>query len=172
MLKNIIKNQQIFIHSLLGVIILSGNLIFAHTSHSAKRDIPRFMSIKTNEANARLGPGVNYQIKNIYKYKWLPVEVIAEYDTWKKIKDLEGDEGWMHTSILSNKRTVIIRSNRKQNLYNSDKLEKEKVIAVLMPNVVCALKKCTEQVCKISCKGNTGWINRKHLWGIYKKEKI
>ncbi len=134
-----------------------------------KLPIPRFATIKSAEANVRKGPGVQYPTIYIYQYKWLPVEIIAEYEQWRKIKDVKGDEGWIHSSILSGKRSVIINSKDEQFLYKSNNL-RAKMIAKLMPNLVCSLNKCIKSWCKIKCENNVGWVSRSAIWGVHENE--
>jgi SH3-like domain-containing protein len=148
------------------IIMLQSSLCFAY-----KSQLQKFVSIKSDEVNARKGPGVNYEIVNVYEYKWLPVEIIGEYDTWKKIKDPDGDEGWIHTSILSNKRHVYIKAKSAKQMHKSDS-NSSRIIANLMPGLICQLKKCKGIWCKVSCKGKTGWTKREFLWGINSDEEI
>src|SRR5581483_9127238 len=72
--------------------------------------VPRFVSLKPEEANARTGPGTRYPIAWVYRRPGLPVEVIEEYDLWRKIRDIDGATGWVHKSMLDGRRTVMIKS--------------------------------------------------------------
>ncbi|MDX1924452.1 MAG: SH3 domain-containing protein [Rickettsiaceae bacterium] len=146
-------------------------ILFAQLAQgSEKQSIPRFVSIKASEANTRSGPGANYKTLYLYQYKGLPVEVIAEYEQWRKIKDINGDEGWIHSSILSGKRSIIVSSKNEELLYKSDSL-KSKIVARLNPGMVCGLIKCTKSWCKVKCQDYTGWIGRSSIWGVYGHEE-
>lgn len=131
--------------------------------------MPRFASIKANEANTRKGPGAQYNAVSIYLYKGLPVEIIAEYDQWRQIRDIHGEEGWMHSSILSQKRSVIIKTKEPEMLYRSDNL-RSRIVAKLEPNLVCSLVKCSKVWCKLKCQDYTGYVSRESVWGVYEHD--
>jgi len=148
------------------LILLFGTVSLAEEKHN----LPRFVSIKSSEANARKGPGSQYPIVHIYNCKWLPVEIISEYDQWRHVRDIDGDEVWIHSSILSNKRTVMVTGKEPQILYKDNNL-KSGIKAKLMPHLVCFLNKCVKSWCKIKCSDYTGWASRSVLWGIYDYEE-
>lgn len=150
---------------LLILLIISAHALAA----TEKLPIPRFATIKSSEANARKGPGVQYPTTHVYQYKHLPVEVIAEYEKWRQVRDIKGDEGWIHSSILSGKRSVILISKSVETLHQNNNL-KSKIVAKLMPNLICSLNKCIKSWCKIKCENHTGWISRAAIWGVYAHE--
>src|SRR5579862_3380664 len=76
--------------------------------------LPRFASLRSDEVNLRSGPGVRYPVDWIYTRRDLPVEVIAEFDTWRKIRDWQGTEGWVHQSFLSARRMVVVTGERRR----------------------------------------------------------
>src|SRR3989338_5933265 len=76
-----------------------------------KNSVPRFVSLKPSEVNARVGPGPNYPIEWVYLKAGLPVEVIVEFDTWRKIRDIDRAEGWVHQSMLCSKRRGIVQAS-------------------------------------------------------------
>ncbi|WP_370664250.1 SH3 domain-containing protein [Candidatus Orientia mediorientalis] len=131
--------------------------------------IPRFVSTKANEINMRVGPNVKYPVKWIFTKKDEPLEIIDKFDQWYYVHDINNDFGWIHSSVLSPKRTVVINRETIQNLYKSSNY-KSRVIAYIEPKVRCELKKCTVLMCKLRCKNYTGWVNRKILWGVYDYE--
>ena len=69
--------------------------------------LPRFVSLKSGRVNARIGPGINYAVSWLYSRPGLPMEIIQEYDNWRKVRDLDGAEGWINQSLLTGKRTAI-----------------------------------------------------------------
>lgn len=133
--------------------------------------LPRFVSIKSNEVNARLGPTTDSIIEWVFIKKGEPVEVIAQYGQWRKIRDIKGEGGWVHSSVLSKKRSCIVISDEVAYLYNFANTISS-VIAHVHNNTRCSLLKCKEELCYVSCKKTKGWIQRKDIWGVYKNEKF
>lgn len=131
--------------------------------------IPRFVSIRSNEVNARVGPGVAYPAKWVFIKKGEPVEVIAEFEQWRKIRDINGDDGWVHSSMLSGKRSIIVTSKTPLDMHYRA-LEKSTVIAKLGEGLRCSLKKCAKKWCKLDCRSKKGWIKQEQIWGIYPSE--
>jgi SH3-like domain-containing protein len=128
----------------------------------------QFMSTKFYEINVRVGPGKIYPTKLIYKKKFLPLKITADYEDWKQVEDIDGDGGWVHISTLSKNRTIII--NTKEKLIYRQPTEKSVLIAKALKNMVCKLKKCKDDWCKVQCADQTGWTQCGGLWGIYKNE--
>lgn len=133
--------------------------------------IPRFVSLRSDRVFVRSGPALRYPIKWIFQREALPVEVIQEFDTWRKIRDIDGDEGWIHQSLLSGKRTVIVQSKEQVPLYRGPAGE-ERIVARLEPKVLAELLRCMTSRCEVSAGGYKGWLERNILWGIYEEEKF
>lgn len=133
--------------------------------------LPRFVSIGADKAFVRSGPAPRYPIKWIYKKEGLPVEVIQEFDVWRKVRDSDGDEGWINKALLSDKRSVIIRGDEAVTMREGF-TESARAMAKLEPGVIARLQKCDGSWCNISAGGFQGWIERKALWGIYPQEII
>ena len=133
--------------------------------------IPRFVSIKSNDVNLRKGPSTNYPIVLKYTIKNLPVEIIDEYDLWRKIIDINGNQGWIHKDLIKGDRFAIINQN-----YNSPLQIKNKpqgrVIGTIGKNNIVKINKCLLDWCSISHENKQGWIEKISLWGVYKYEKI
>ena len=122
-----------------------------------------FLSLKNNEVNLRQGPSFEYPIKFTYIKKYLPVEILDKSETWRKIKDLENNSGWIHTSQLSKKKSAInIKNNsllyKKSTIYS-------KPIAKLEIGRLVLIKKCKKKWCKITSGDYEGWIFKNTLWG-------
>jgi len=134
--------------------------------------IPRFVSLRTDPVNLRTGPGVRYPVEWIYMRRRLPVEVIAEFETWRQIRDADGAEGWVHQSMLSGRRTGMIKGDaqalRKANVDQADTL------AMLEPGVVIDIQRCPGDgpFCRVEINGLQGWLKRDQFWGAYPQEKI
>ena len=139
---------------------------------STGKPLPRFVSLRADEVNLRTGPGVRYPVEWVYQSKNLPVEVIAEFGTWRKVRDVQGAQGWIHQSMLSNRRMFVVigqmRTIRKRD--NS----KSPPVAKLETRVIGELKQCPEGTgwCKVSTGGYEGWLRRVEVWGVYPREMI
>lgn len=139
-----------------------------HVSAKADLPLPRFVSLKSSEANVRTGPGLRYQIKWVVVRKDLPVEVIAESENWRKIKDIDGDEGWVHRSMLSNQRKVTVLHTT-QTLYEEEN-RSSRPVAFLEAGVHADLLECDDSWCELRAKGMRGYMPRQNLWGLYADE--
>lgn len=128
----------------------------------------RFVSLRSDEVNVRVGPGVRYPIKWHFRQKLIPVEVVQEYDTWRKIRDWEGAEGWVHKAMLSNRRSIII-TGRGVTLRRRSS-DEAPAVARLARGIVAKLEKCTPAWCRIEVDGYEGWLRRKGFWGLRKDE--
>jgi len=133
-------------------------------------DLPRFVSLKSTEANLRAGPGTQYPIKWIYRRASLPVEIIDEYGHWRKIRDMDGEQGWMHKGMLSGTRTAIIMGKTRA----LKRKPETSSVAILKaePTVVGKILECEAAWCRLDIKGRRGWIQKQFIWGVYKNEVI
>jgi SH3-like domain-containing protein len=146
-------------------------LPFIGIAEDKKLLIPRFASIKSNEVNARTGPSIKCPIEWIFVKKGEPIEIIAEYEQWRQIRDIKGEGGWVHSSVLSGKRSVIIIS---KDIIELTKYPKDfsRIVAKLSPNVRCQVNKCKDNECQLRCNSFVGWVPQKYLWGVYIDEKF
>jgi SH3-like domain-containing protein len=135
-----------------------------------KLPLPRFVSIRSDEANVRTGPGVRYPIKWVIKKQNMPTEIIAEYEDWRKIRDIELAEGWVHKAMLSGKRTAIVKFN-KIKIFAEPK-SKSKVVALSNKGTQLIVDKCDGDYCEVEAGGVDGYINQNNLWGVYEGEEI
>jgi len=122
-----------------------------------------FLTLKNNEVNLRQGPSFEYPIKLIYKKKYLPVIILDKSGPWRNIKDFENNTGWIHTVLLSKKKSAI-------NIKNNSVLYKKptifsKPIAKLETGRLMLIKKCKVKWCKITSGDHGGWILKNTLWG-------
>ena len=139
---------------------------------STGKALPRFGSLRANVVNLRRGPGVRYLVDWVYKSKYLPVEIIAEFKNWRKVRDVEGTQGWIHQSMLSSRRTFVIIGQMRTLRRNDE--SKSSAVAKLETNVIGELKQCPASSgwCKVSVGGHNGWLRRVDFWGVYAKETI
>ncbi len=136
--------------------------------------VPRFVSLKSDKVNVRGGPNRDQEVRWVYTRAGMPVEVTAEFENWRRIRDWEGAEGWVYHSLLSGKRTAVVVPNLKDELvplYESADVESA-VVAKLQGGVQGSLQSCTGSWCEFRGKGFTGWIRQDRLWGAYPNEKI
>jgi SH3-like domain-containing protein len=130
--------------------------------------LPRFTTLRSDEANMRTGPGTRYPIEWVYTHRGLPVEVIAEYDIWRRVRDCEGTEGWFHKTELTGKRAAIVTGGIRE--LRDDRDEQSQVVAHLEPGAVGQLVSCTQDWCKIKFDGVKGFLRKVDFWGAYPNE--
>jgi SH3-like domain-containing protein len=137
--------------------------------------LPRYVSLKSSAVNLREGPSKDHATKWIYQRAGLPVEIIAEFATWRRIRDSEGADGWVLHSLLSGKRTALVQPWKKDAppLPLRAKPDKDAAVtAKLAPGVVASVKKCDEGWCRVLGPGFDGYIQQNDLWGVYPGEKL
>jgi SH3-like domain-containing protein len=138
--------------------------------------LPRFASIKATRMNMRVGPGTEYAAAWLYTRPGLPVEIIAEFENWRRIRDADGTEGWVYHSMLSGRRTAVAapwmeKKGDKIFVNMRDAANKEApVIAKLQPGVVMTLDECNGNWCKAETDGTDGWVSQAEIWGAYPGE--
>ncbi len=133
--------------------------------------VPRFASLKSDEVNMRSGPGQRYPIVWVYKRKAMPVEITAEFDTWRRIRDVHGAEGWVLQGMLSGKRMVLVVGKTMQPVFKKNEANST-LRGQAEPGVQGKAIKCDEQWCKIEFDSVKGYMKRESLWGLYPAEKI
>jgi SH3-like domain-containing protein len=166
------------------VVVLAGGLLGASVSSgfSAKDaaittsglPVPRYVSLKSDRVNVRLGPTKDNDVAWIYTRAGLPVEVTAEYENWRRVRDSEGAEGWVYHSLLSGRRTAVVTMKHKDELatlYDNADLSSA-IAARLQAGVMAQVKHCGSGWCHISGSGFDGWIEQQRLWGVYADEKV
>ncbi|SEQ48863.1 SH3 domain-containing protein [Thalassovita taeanensis] len=126
--------------------------------------LPRFVSVKSSEANVRRGPSLTHRIDWVFKRKDMPVEITAEYGHWRQVRDRDGAGGWVHYSLLSGVRTVIVDQDMLDLHVRPD--EATATTARLEMGVIAALEDCTPDWCKVSAGGFRGWAPKARLWGV------
>ena len=136
--------------------------------------VPRFVSLKADKVNMHVGPAKTYETKWLYQRQGLPVEITAESENWRRIRDADGTEGWVYHSLLSGKRTGMVTTKKVDELIDIHaKADLQSAItAKLERGVVATVKRCDNGWCAISGRGFDGWIQQVRLWGVYPNEKV
>ena len=134
--------------------------------------LPRYVSLRAGEVNLRTGPGVQYPVDWVYLRQNLPMEIIAEYGTWRKVRDWQGTQGWVHQSMVSRLRTLIITGNTRTVRRKAD--AQSKPIAILEAGVIGKLLSCPDLNgwCRVDVAGQKGWLRRVDFWGVLKNEVV
>jgi SH3-like domain-containing protein len=136
--------------------------------------IPRFVSLKSDRVNVRGGPNKDQDVRWVYTRAGMPVEITAEFENWRRIRDWEGAEGWVYHSLLSGKRTAVVVPKLNAELvplYESADTQSP-VVARLQSGVLGSIKSCNGTWCQFVGKSFSGWIQQERIWGAYPNEKV
>tara|TARA_B100000029_G_C17554064_1_gene951107 strand:- start:1203 stop:1715 length:513 start_codon:yes stop_codon:yes gene_type:complete len=137
------------------------------------KKIPRFISIKSSEANLRIGPNKDYPIKLKYIRKNIPLMVIDEFefygDQWRKVLDHDDNEGWIHRSLLSNNRYGIVKNKTFISVFL---VPNRRLIGKIGYGNIVKIIKCEDNWCKIKIDNYTGWIKNTDFWGVFDNENF
>ena len=139
-----------------------------------KLPMPRFASLKTDRVNLREGPSKEHATKWVYERAGLPVEITAEFEIWRKVRDSEGIEGWVLHSLLSGRRTALVTPNKKgesSKLYARASASGD-LAATLQSGVIVNIRNCDGAWCLVDGDGFKGYMEQEKLWGVYPDEKI
>jgi SH3-like domain-containing protein len=155
---------------------------FGGAGHAAKDSatptsglpIPRYVSLKSDHVNVRAGPTKDNDVAWVYTRAGLPVEITAEFENWRRVRDSEGAEGWVYHSMLSGRRTAVVTMKVKDELAPLyDRADPGSAVAArLQAGVVTQVKKCVNGWCRVTGNGFDGWIEQQRLWGVYADEKV
>ncbi len=134
--------------------------------------LPRFVSLRADEVNLRTGPGLRFPIEWVYTRKNLPVEIIAEYNVWRKVRDWQGTEGWVYESMLSSRRMMVVM-DKPRKLLASDNGH-ARTVAIIDPGVIGRLVHCPggDPYCQVDIDGIQGWLPRGQIWGVLPGERV
>jgi SH3-like domain-containing protein len=174
----------------LALILAGGSLISAPSASAQKAPvdlasrkagpstglpIPRFVSLKADEVNVRRGPGWDHAIAWVFRRAGLPVEIIAEFDVWRQVRDSEGATGWVLGSLLSGRRTILVapwESKKKTIDMHGSASRSSAVLAKLSPGVLGDVNECDGSWCRVRIAGESGYIAQDYVWGAYPGETI
>jgi len=157
---------------------LSASVGAAYSANSIQNPsglpLPRYVSLKSDKVNVRAGPTEDNDVAWVYTRAGLPVEITAEFENWRRVRDSEGSEGWVYHSLLSGRRTAVVTMKHKSDLapiYDHANVDSA-VAARLQAGVVAQVKKCKSSWCHVTGDGFDGWIQQERLWGVYADEQV
>jgi SH3-like domain-containing protein len=136
--------------------------------------LPRFVTLKADRVNVRRGPSGDHKVSWVFTRKGLPVEIVAESDHWRRIRDSDGAEGWVYHSLLSGRRGVLVApwSGARPVPLLDGVGAGSGPIALLDSGVMADVSQCTGDWCRVSIKGHRGWVEQAKLWGVYPGERV
>ncbi len=138
--------------------------------------VPRYVSLKTDRVNLREGPSKEHRTSWVFQRAGLPVEVTAEFEIWRRIRDAEGAEGWVLHSLLSGRRTALVvpwSKTRDETISMVERADdRGQIVAKLSPNVLANVKSCAGSWCRVSVGEREGFIKQDRLWGVYPNERV
>ncbi|KQT43226.1 hypothetical protein ASG43_16615 [Aureimonas sp. Leaf454] len=142
----------------------------------SKLPLPRFVSLKSARVNLRVGPGKDYAVSWLYLKPGLPVEVVQEYELWRRVRDSEGSEGWVYHSLLSGERTAIAApwlagKSATVDLRRSAS-DDSGLVARMEPGVVTKVKECGLGWCEVEVANRDGYVRQHEIWGVYPDERF
>jgi SH3-like domain-containing protein len=126
--------------------------------------IPRFVSLKGNEGNARRGPSLTHRIDWVFTTPGMPLRVTAEHENWRRVEDAEGLGGWVHYALLSGVRSAILTADLADFRMQPDPASAVRFQAER--GVIGRLLACTPDWCRMNVQGERGWVEKSALWGV------
>ena len=152
---------------------LFANAVCASSEESSDAGLehPRFVSLRSDLVYMREGPSIEHDIKWIYHRQGLPMQVLAEYDVWRRVRDMDGEIGWIHVSLLSNERGALLIGNDFVEIRADEELNAP-IIAQVEAGVVGRFESCGPTSCRINFSELEGWVDRARIWGVYVDEQF
>jgi SH3-like domain-containing protein len=133
--------------------------------------VPRFVSLHSDRVNLRTGPGRQYQIEWVLVKKDMPVEVLAQFEHWRQVREWDGTVGWVQEHMVDGRRYVIVAKGGVRPLFQGpDPATAE--VARAAPGVLARLLECSPTMCRVEAHDISGWMRRSDLWGVYPDEQV
>ena len=146
----------------------------AQAAEKSTEPVPRFVSLRADTVNLRTGPGIRYPIEFVYRRKGYPLEIVAEFEEWRQVRDWQGTEGWVQQRMVTGTRNVIVQGG--QRILRQSAAEAAAPVAKLDPGVVAHLIECRDGWCRIevpSAGGDVrGWLGESEIWGVLPNEVV
>ncbi|ADZ68504.1 SH3 domain-containing protein [Polymorphum gilvum] len=137
--------------------------------------VPRFVSLKSDRVNVRMGPSRDHEVAWTYVQAGLPVEIVQEFENWRRVRDWEGKEGWLFHSLLSGRRTGLVtpwESADTATPLRASARSDAPIVAYLQSKVLAEVRQCRGGWCRVEGAGYRGWIDQTRLFGVYPDETI
>ena len=151
------------------VVVLGGCAVAVAAIAQGALSIPRFVSLRSSEVNVRTGPGMQYPVVWVFVRAGLPVEIVATFDVWRKVRDIDGVEGWVHQNLLSGERRAIVLGEVRTLTRTPTTVQP---VAMVEPGVVARVLECAGAYCRLDVAGHKGWLLREQIWGVYPNETL
>lgn len=132
--------------------------------------LPRFVSLKTSEGNARRGPGLGHRVDWVFARAGMPLRVTAEHENWRRVEDAEGAGGWVHYTLLSGVRSVLVTEDMVE--FRASPRADATVVLQAEAGVVARLLECEADWCRLSADGKRGWVAKASIWGVEPGETL
>ncbi|HEX2019590.1 MAG TPA: SH3 domain-containing protein [Aurantimonas sp.] len=159
-----------------GALAPSAPVLAVELGPVSKLPLPRYVSLKAARVNLRIGPGRDYPVSWLYLKPGLPVEVVQEYELWRRIRDSEGTEGWVYHSLLSGERTSIaapwLKGKATMIDVHANPATDAPLTARLEPGVVAPVTECASGWCRLAVMDRKGFVRQQEIWGVYPDESF
>ncbi|WP_237763549.1 SH3 domain-containing protein [Falsirhodobacter sp. alg1] len=132
--------------------------------------LPRYVTLKTREGNARRGPSLTHRIDWVFARDGMPLKITAEYGHWRRVEDSEGMGGWMHYALLSGTRSVMITADI-ADLHTSPS-DDAAIVVRAEKDVIARLMQCTPNWCRVRIGDQNGWVSKTEIWGVDPGETV
>ena len=136
-------------------------------NHAKGADAPRvlrYVSQRPDKAYLREGPTYAHKVLWVYRHRGYPFAVVAQFDTWRRVRTMDGTLGWMNASMLSDKRTVLVTGKGRVKI--TADAQGGKVVALADSGAIATLSSCTRDACRIKGEQVDGWIPKSRIWGV------
>ena len=126
--------------------------------------LPRYVSLKASEGNARRGPSLSHRIDWLFQHRNMPLRITAEFENWRRVEDRDGAGGWIHYTLLSGVRSVVVTSPMAD--LHLKPAEDALLVARAQDGVIAWLEACNADWCQIAADGQDGWVKKSDIWGV------
>ena len=156
--------KNAFIAALSALVLAVTGAMAAEKGPVTNLPLPRYVSLKSGEGNARRGPSLTHRVDWVFRHEDMPLLVTGEYGHWRRVQDMEGQGGWMHYSLLSGVRTVVFLRDKTQLFIQPTATSATRAVAER--GAIAKLEECNLDWCKVASGGIGGWVRKDQVWGV------